>query len=366
MDFTPVTRLMERIAQIGVPSTDIRVMKEHKLLYQHQNNVDPDDLYYIYSCSKPLTVTCAMQLYEKGYFLLDDPLYEFIPEYRTMYVRHADGSVSKAKSPITMRQLFTMTAGFNYDLDNPAFRKVKEETQGRCPTLTAIKALASEPLSFEPGARWQYSLCHDVLAAAVEAMSGEEFASYAKKHVFDVLGMEHTSYQPIEGKYAPEYRFNDEKNVAEPIPFHVPYIIGTQYASGGAGISSTAGDYVLFTDAMACGGVGANGGRILSPKTIDVMRANQLNEAQLKDYNWSVVKGYGYGLGVRTMMERGVSGAPSGYGEFGWGGAAGCYVMIDPENKLSVFYAQHMLNNKEPYIHPRIRNTVYGCLNAEE
>ena len=52
-------------------------------------------------------------------------------------------------------------------------------------------------------------------------------------------------------------------------------------------------------------------------------------------------------------------GALSAIGEFGWGGAAGSYIMIDPDHRLCAFYAQHMLNNQEPYVHPRLRNLIY-------
>ena len=92
---------------------------------------------------------------------------------------------------------------------------------------------------------------------------------------------------------------------------------------------------------------------------------NQLGETQLHDFNWSQLAGYGYGLGVRTVIDRAAGGVMSPVGEFGWGGAAGAYVMIDPENRLSVFYAQHMLNNMEPYVHPRIRNIVYGIIGEQ-
>ena len=113
---------------------------------------------------------------------------------------------------------------------------------------------------------------------------------------------------------------------------------------------------------MANDGYTPEGHRILSRNTIDLMRANRLSGIQTKDFNWSFLGGYGYGLGVRTMIDPVRCGANSPVGEFGWDGAAGCYVMIDPSNHISLFYAQQMREGLGYYIHPRLRNILYSCL----
>lgn len=117
-----------------------------------------------------------------------------------------------------------------------------------------------------------------------------------------------------------------------------------------------------FARMMTRLGVADNGERILSPGTINLMRTNHLNAVQMQDFDWQQFVGYGYGLGVRTMVDRTVCGSNGPVGEFGWGGAAGAYVIIDPENRVTAYYAQHMLNNQEPFVHPRLRNLVYACL----
>ena len=104
------------------------------------------------------------------------------------------------------------------------------------------------------------------------------------------------------------------------------------------------------------------GEQILSPRTVELMRTNALDETCRRDMNWSQLCGYGYGLGVRTMVDPAAGGSLSPVGEFGWGGAAGAYALIDPSHELTLFYVQHMLNNKEPYIHPRLRNALYADL----
>jgi len=122
-------------------------------------------------------------------------------------------------------------------------------------------------------------------------------------------------------------------------------------------------EYSKFAAAMANGGVGATGKRILTPQSIDLMRRNRLNEQQLRDFRVSPSKNcYGYGLGVRTLVDE--SGAKSPLGEFGWDGAACCYVLMDPKNRIGIFYAQQVLGMLIAYeeIHPTIRDLTYEAL----
>ena len=109
-------------------------------------------------------------------------------------------------------------------------------------------------------------------------------------------------------------------------------------------------------------GLGITGERILSENTVELLRTNRLNENQLKYLNWKQLTGYGYGLGVRTLIDKAKAGSTGNIGEFGWGGAAGATAIIDPKIGLSVFYAQHCLNPREEYYQPRVRNVLYSCL----
>ena len=138
--------------------------------------------------------------------------------------------------------------------------------------------------------------------------------------------------------------------------------MGEEYDSGGAGIITSISDYVKLMAALANYGTGINGEKILSGYTVNLMRTNRLSGQTLEDFNWSALRGCGYGLGVRTHINKAQSGVISNLGEFGWGGATGTTVIIDPEINLGVFYAQHNLNPREEYYQPRLRNVVYSCL----
>ena len=135
---------------------------------------------------------------------------------------------------------------------------------------------------------------------------------------------------------------------------------GAKYEAGGAGLFSTVNDYLTFTQMLACGGE-YKGERIIGRKTIDLMRQNHLTEAQLKEFRNSYLDGYGYGLGVRTLMEPGRM-SNSSVGEFGWTGYMGTYVAIDPSEKASVVYMHNLVPNMEEYTHHRVRNIAFGML----
>lgn len=386
MDFTNLQNFMDHLTSWRIPGNGVKVCLEGKEVFSYtsgyadvENKIPMtlDHYVNIYSCSKVATVTAALQLYEKGKFLLDDPLYAFIPEYKEMYIAGENGPV-KAEKPITLRHLFTMTSGLTYNRDTQAFAKARELTDGKMDTLTVVRCLASDPLAFEPGEKWNYSLSHDVLAAVVEVISGKRFSQYVQENIFEPLDMSAVYHnESLQDKMAVQYEFFDgasgnhidqqagkieaKDGSYMPVGPNQSHELGPEYDSGGAGITTTIQNYSKFCVALANGGVGATGEKILSAGTIDLLRTNQLNAEQIKTFTWPQLKGYGYGLGVRTLIDK-AAGSTGNIGEFGWGGAAGATVLVDPELKLSVFYAHHMINPQEYYYQPRLRNVVYSCI----
>ncbi len=387
MNFDALTRYMDHLTGWRMPGNSIKVCIEGKEVYsyssgyadaEHKIPMTGDHYLNIYSCSKVATVTAALQLYEQGKFLLDDPLYDFIPEYRNVYISDASG-VRPAKNPITLRHLFTMTSGLTYDQPEKTLQKAKELTNGRMDTLTVVRCFSDVPLAFEPGSCWGYGFSHDVLAAVVEVVSGKRFSDYVRDNIFEPLGMEQSMYhnETVQDKMAQQYKYVNDNSVdyiaqqagqggaadgrAVLVGKEVQGVWGPEHDSGGCGITTTVADYSKLCVALANNGIGANGEKIISGGTIDLLRTNQLTPQQRETMVWPQLKGYGYGLGVRTLIDK-ASGSVGNIGEFGWGGAAGATVLVDPAIKLSVFYAHHMLNQQEAYYQPRLRNVVYGCV----
>lgn len=335
--FNKLTEKLDSFLEIGVPFYDCIVMKDGKCVYRHTNGftdvkkqtkVTGKEKYNIYSCSKLITCVAALQLWEKGFFSLDDKLGDYMPEFEKMTVKCND-EIVLAKNPILIRHLFTMTAGFSYDCESPQIMLCKAETNGKCQTRELMYYLAKEPLLFEPGDRWEYSLCHDVLAALVEVLSGVTFGEYVKQNIFDPLKMNNSTFLLDDNRLneiVNQYCYDEEKGVIERDK-HIPFKCGSLYESGGAGCISTVEDYIKFTEALRIGDI------ILKKETIDLLATNQLTEKQMRSY-W--VKVYGYGLGQRCPQNEQKF-------DFGWGGYSGAYYAIDRKNGITVYLGTHVL-----------------------
>ncbi len=367
MNFQKLKDTLDSFLEVDIPGFDCIIYKNHEEIFRHMGGysdrenkikINGNETYYLYSCTKPVVCTAALTLFEKGKFLLSDPLHAYIPEFETMYLRSGE----KAKNPILIRDLFSMMAGFNYDLNSPSIIEAKAKNKNAS-TMDIVKAIAKEPLDFEPGTKFQYSLCHDVLGALIEVVSGKTLGEYINETILDPVGMKKTSfgitdknkdtlavlYRAIDGKVVLSEQKND-------------FLITPNYESGGAGLVSCVEDYILFADAMANGGVAKCGNKIISQRTIDLMRQNRLSEDMYKFFAQGQNSGYGYGLGVRTLINKKDAGTTAPCGEFGWDGAAASYVSILPEENLAVFYAEHVLGGFHAYVHPRLRNVLYACL----
>jgi len=360
-------------SKYDVPGFDCLVVKDGKPVFRHtggwadKENAVPmttDRFFYLYSASKPITCAAALRAVEEGLILPERPVSEYLPEFGNLKYKHryenGDVEIRPVTTTLTVLHLFTMCGGFTYDTSSPQIKSLREQNPD-VPTLELAKALASTPLEFTPGHSYRYSLCHDILAAVVEKASGMRFGDYVKKAIFEPLGME--AYWHLTPELAPkmakQYRHNDQTHKAELTHFENFSILGEGHDSGGAGIITSVDEYAKFAVAMANMGVGANGNRILSKKTVNLMRSNQLTGQQLIDFQrWQ--PGYGYGYGVRTKASGGINLCPSG--EFGWDGAAGFMFCCQPEQNLAILYAQHMLNPKNHLIHPVIKNIVNSVL----
>lgn len=363
MNFDNVIRLMdESVEKHCVPCSEIIVTRKGEEIFRYRNGTrdvlrkEPltgKELYFLYSATKPITCTAALQLVEQGKLGLEDKLADYLPEFAEMYVKQPDGSLKKAQNPITIRNLFTMTTGFHYNVACPSIMKVKEENPDAA-TREVVCALAHEPLSFEPGTHYQYSLSHDVLAAVIEVVSGETFGEYLKKHIFDVCGMTRTGFiysQDALEDMCTQYAYNEAKQEAELRDKSNYLVMTANYESGGAGLVSCVDDYIKFATAMV------TGEKLLKKETFALMRQNHLGEQPLMDFQ-NVKRGYAYGLGVRTD----VNAKFVARGECGWDGAAGSYVLMDPENQIAIYYATHILAHGVylyETLHPALRDEIY-------
>ncbi len=336
--FEKTKTFCDAFLKMDVPGFDLAVFKGGECILRHFNGysdienrvrINGKERYNIYSCSKPITCTAALQLWEKGMFSLEDKLSDYMPEFENMTVQTENG-IKKAEKPILIKHLFEMTAGFSYNMESESLIKCKSETNGVCKTREAMKYLAKEPLLFEPGDRWEYSACHDVLAALVEVISGEKFEIYIKKNIFDIADMKDSTFMLPDDDLdtvAEQYSLKSGtlQNIGKAV--HPFYKLGSEYASGGAGCISTVDDYIKFSEALRTG-------RLIKKETLKLMTTDRLTEHQKRTY-WTRAT-HGYGLGVRC------DGGVGNNIDFGWGGAAGAYLAVDLENEISIYYSSHL------------------------
>lgn len=375
MNFDPLRQYMASLIERGVPGLELAVCRDHEIIFHecagfsdsaHTRPASPTDRYWLYSCTKPLTVATAMRAMEDGLFALEDPVSKYLPAYKDVYLMK-DGERITPKTTMTIRHLMTMTAGLNYNKERESIRCAQQRANGCATTVQIAEALAEDPLDFEPGERFQYSLCHDVLGAVIEQASGQSFRDYMQSVLLRPLDMTDTDFETAGApkRLAALYAYNTQTDRVSLQSGRNDFVLSPAYYSGGAGVVSTALDYLAFADAMACGGVGRNGQRVLKAESIDLLRTEQISSFMaIQKFSCTCGPDYGYGLGVRTRSHFN-EGVRSAVGEFGWDGAAGADLLVDPEHHLSMVYVQHVLGWPAMVgaVHLRIRDILYPLLN---
>ena len=387
MDFTKVTGFLESLGSAGIPGTDLAIYLCGKEVYRNRTGfsnlenrtpIAPDTIYPFYSMTKVITCTCALRLYEEGKFNLIDPVGDYLPEFKNMTVRKVRENgiteIVPASAPIRVVDLFTMSSGLTYN-PTPELSKLQQETEGNYSLKEFAAAVAKDPLFFEPGTRWHYGISHDILGRLIEVLSGKTLGEYFRDNIFTPLDMPDTGFRLAEDKLnrlVTCYSYDEQtkthsKSGAVPVAYYNPdsphYLSPDfKYESGGGGLVSTVDDYAKFANALCSGGTAKCGYRVLGKATIELMRTNHLDDARMRDYEWPHHSGYGYGLGVRTMVDRAAGGSNGSIGEFGWSGMAGTILLIDPAVDLVYVYAQQLTPSKEEHVAPRLRAAVYGCL----
>jgi len=377
MNFTHLENFLNSLPpEKKVPGCNCIVYHNHKKVFEHSVGVlDLDTKVpfttntqcFMYSITKVVTAVAALQLWEQGKYGMNEPLFYYLPEFKTMNTRinvsDDDYDIEIAKNRITIHHLLTMTAGFNYDFSDFTMKSMFRRTDYKYTTREFATALSKMTLMFEPGTAWRYSFCYDLLGALIEVISGMPFAEYVKKNIFDPLDMKDSSFSLDNAdmsRFASVYSYDYRTDNVVKGKLENSHQLSPNYTSGGAGMISTAEDCIKLAEALCNGGVGLNGNRILASSTIDLMRADHVSH--IKDVKIDVDPGYSYGIGVRTMVNPALGGAPANCKDFGWSGLAGSHILIDPEAKLSLFYTQSVIGYLYEHVQPRLRNMAYTAL----
>lgn len=306
--------------------------------------ITQDTIFRMYSQTKPVTGVAMMILYEEGRWKLDDPVVKYVPEFAGLRVfKGLDKDGEPILEPIarsaTMRELMSHTAGFAYGLmtDNPVDRAYRDSGLLGAPTLAAMIAEAAKlPLASQPGEQWKYSIAVDIQGYIVEKLSGQSLPDFMQSRIFGPLRMTDTAFWTPEGKrsrFASLYAMDPRTGAIAPAEgfMVLPVDRPPTAASGGGGLVSTLHDYARFAQMLLNGGE-LDGARILAPATVKLMASNHLTDVQLAGK--PLGDGVGFGLDFAVVTDPVRAGTLAGKGTYSWGGAAGTWFWIDPENEV--------------------------------
>jgi CubicO group peptidase (beta-lactamase class C family) len=303
--------------------------------------LQPDDLFRIYSMTKPITSVAALILVEEGRIALDDPVSDFIPGFADLTVLSGAGERVSPARPMTVRHLLTHTSGLTYGFigDTEVDRLYQQSaffTSAR--GLDDMTARLTElPLVAHPGSRWTYSVATDVLGRVIEVVSGQPLDVFVRERILDPLGMEDTGFSvPLEkrARFTASYRVVGDRLELADSPADGAFTGAPAWVSGGGGLVSTASDYVRFVQMLLDGGrLGEV--RVLRPESVQAITSNQLPDA-LVPINLEALlpPAYGFGLGVAVLVHEDVTPEPDHVGSYFWGGAANTFFWVDPEAEL--------------------------------
>ncbi len=314
-----------------------------------------DDIFRIASQTKAITATAVMMLWEEGKFGLDDPISNFIPEFKnpqvlkTFQYRDTTYTTEPAKGEITIRQLLTHTSGLGYGVidGDERFKMIYQKagvtdlfTTENIPIGESVKKLAKLPLHHQPGEKFTYGEGLDVLGYLIEVVSGMTFDAFLKKRLFEPLGMRDTWFYLPDDKASRlvSVQWPDQGKWARyPVTFYdteYPVKGAKRFFSGGAGLSSTVQDYANFLQMYLNGGE-MNGVRILSRTTVQAIMGNQT-----KDLMGDPGSGYGLAFGMLNQQGQDQGGKGS-VGTFSWGGYFNTTYFADPkEGIIGILFKQ--------------------------
>jgi methyl acetate hydrolase len=314
-----------------------------------------DTVFALFSTTKAITATAALQLVEEGRLDLDAPARTYVPEIGELKVLDGiddDGTpqLRDPKREITTRMLLTHTAGFGYDFFNENYRRLAEE-HGQPSVITATKAALRTPLLFDPGERWEYGSNLDWSGQVVEGITGERLGDVFAARIFEPLGITDMTFElddRLRTRLATMHQRGDDGSLT-PLEFELPS--PPEVHMGGHGLYGTVGDYLRFMRMWLNDGRGEHG-VVLEPETVRMAVQNHLGDLKVtmlpgvipslsNDAEFFPGISKSWSLPFMVNDEQAATGRPAG--ALGWAGLANLFYWIDRENGYGGFWATQIL-----------------------
>jgi CubicO group peptidase (beta-lactamase class C family) len=340
-----------------------------------------DAIFRLASMSKPITATAVMMMIEEGKVRLSDPVSRFIPEFKQAMVAVPKAGAAPAAGaaggrggrggpppevdvvaarPITIRDLLTHTSGLMTGGPGQQTAGAKAQRDPTDTLATYIPRLGAVALDYQPGTLWRYSglAGFDVLSRVVEVASGMPFDRFLQQRLFDPLGMKDTGFT-ITPQRTPRmaimYR-RAQGGGFERLPDQNGLSSATYFAGSG-GLITTAEDYLQFAQMLVNGGE-LNGKRYLGTKTVELMSSNHTGDLVNGQFG-RPARGMGFGLGVQVVEDPVAADLRQSKGTWGWAGAYGTNINIDPQEKLVTII---MMQTSTPQLQRDFDNAVMQAI----
>lgn len=344
-------RINEDISSGRVGGASVIVKQKGTIIYQNcfgrSDNGKPlteSAIFRLASLTKPITTAAILKQVDRGLVSIDDPIEKFIPEFADMEIGAlAEGGeiviVRKATEKIKILNLLNHTSGVgSLELGDKLFAELLPDEKVNLKSIA--NAYAKLPLAFEPGSMTAYSplIAFDLLARVVEITSEKAYDQFLKEELFEPLGMVDTTFVPTDeqwGRMVNLHNLEDGKPSFLPLDkCHTMSDLPLTYFCGGASLVSTIGDYSRFAEMLLADGKTADGTQLISRELIKKMQTPSLSDQIMPGpQKW--------GLGVRVITGADYILLP--VGSFGWSGAYGAHMWVDPENQITAVYMKNSL-----------------------
>lgn len=316
-----------------------------------------DTVFAIFSTTKAIAGTTALQCVEEGLLDLDAPAKEYAPALGKLQVIEgfdADGSprLRAPKTDVTARQLMLHTGGFGYDFFNETYKRLAEE-HGQPSVVTGSRACIETPMLFDPGEKWEYGTNIDWLGQVVEGVRGKRLGDVMRERVFDPLDMNDIAFtrtDAMKARTATIHARGEDGSLTPMDDFDLPD--DPEVHMGGHGLYATVPEYMKFIRMWLNDGNGPKG-RVLKSETVDWAVKGALVPPQKVTMLAGVIpslsndaeffpgqsKDWSYTFMVNN--EKAPTGRPAG--SIGWAGLANSYYWIDRKNGIGGYWATQIL-----------------------
>ena len=319
-----------------------------------------DSVFAIFSTTKAITATAALQLVEEGRLDLDAPASTYAPEIGTLKVIDgfdaAGNPVLRApKRAITTRMLLLHTAGFGYDFFNQTYNRMATD-HGQPSVVTASRASITTPLLFDPGEKWEYGTNIDWAGQVVEGITGKRLGEVFAERIFAPLGITDMTFElndRLRARLAGMHARGADGSLTA-MDFELPS--APEVHMGGHGLYGTVGDYMRFLRMWLNDGLGEHG-RVLKPETVAMAEKNHLGEKKIgmlpgvipslsndAEFFPGLSKSWSFSFMVND--DEAPTGRPAG--ALGWAGLANLFYWIDRQNGFGGFWATQILPFGDP------------------